>query len=221
MKTNKWFLALTCVGALLVNNVLSAVDGKVTTNYQSNAEYRGQSIGDDAIGAAVNAETKLNDLSVGLSLSTLNSLDNDASLHLLDVGVSTDVLADKLALTLGWLGTDNGTYENEIYASVGLNVFLNPSLSVYKNTDQDLYLYVVGVTTDDIKIEGLPVTFVAGVDVGSIDRTTTENETYVEAHVCAKHSLGDSAEVYAGVEYDDSDLVDNEVGFVLGLNVRF
>lgn len=221
MKTNKWFLALTCVGALLVNNVLSAVDGKVTTNYQSNAEYRGQSIGDDAIGAAVNAETKLNDLSVGLSLSTLNSLDNDASLHLLDVGVSTDVMADKLAVSLGWLGTDNGDYENEVYVSAGLNVMFSPSLTVYKNTSHDLYTYVFGVSTNEIKVDGLPVTFVAGVDVGSVDRTTTDSETYVEAHVCAKHTVSDSADVYAGVEYDNSDLVDDEVGFVVGLNVSF
>ncbi len=221
MKTNKWFLALTCVGALLINNVLSAVEGKVSTNFQSNAEYRGQSVGDDVIGAKLNVSEKFGEFTAGVGLSTLNSLESSASLHLLDFGISTALIADKLTGSVGWLGTDSASYDNEIYAKLSLQSLLTPSVTLYRNTEESLYNVVFGVSTGEIAIDGLPVNLIAGVDLGFVERTAADSDTYVEAHVCAVKSVTDSASLVLGIEYDDSEHLDNEVGFVLGLNVSF
>jgi len=215
------FLALALAGALISNNVASAVSGKVDTKYHSDAEYRGQAIADDTLSASVTLSQSLDRLSAGLRLETLNALDSGAEMHFIDASLSTDLVADKLSGTIGWLNTDTGTNQSELYVSVTAKTLLSPTLTVYRDTSDELYNYVLGVSTGEIVVEGLPVTFVAGLDVGFIDRTLTTDDTYVEAHVCAKKSLTENADIYAGIEYDDSDLVDDEVGFVLGLSVNF
>ena len=221
MNTNKLFLALAIAGALISSNVASAVSGKLNTKFHSDAEYRGQAVAEDVLSAGVTLSKSLGSFETGARLETLNALDSGAQLNFIDVSLSTDLIADKLSGAVGWLNTDSGTQLDELYVSVTAKTLLSPTLTVYRDTSEELYNYVIGVSTGDIQVEGLPVTFVAGLDVGFVDRTATTDDTYVEAHVCAKKGLTDNADLYVGVEYDDSDLIDNELGFVVGLSVSF
>jgi hypothetical protein len=138
----------------------------------------------------------------------------------LTVGLGTSLLDDRLDAYVGVYNTDNTVAGDnlEVFASLGVNTLLSPSVSVYRDTDQSLYTFEGQISYDvDLNIINLEL---AGM-LGNTDLTTTEDSTYYGAKLTATKTIKDNVDLYADVSLSDNDVRDNETLWGVGLSIKF
>ena len=134
--------------------------------------------------------------------------------------MGTSLFEDNLNAYVGVYNTDSTSLgENlEAFASVGVNTLLSPKISVYRDTDDDLYTFEGqvshGIDLDIIDLE------LAGI-LGNTDLSSAIDSTYFGAKVTASKTIKDNLNLYADVSLSDNDVRDNETVWGLGLNVSF
>ena len=99
-----------------------------------------------------------------------------------------------------------------------MNTLLSPKVSVYRDTDDDLYTFEGQVSHGiDLNIIDLEL---AGI-LGNTDLSSAIDSTYFGAKVTASKTIKDNLNLYADVSLSDNDVRDNETVWGLGLNVSF
>tara|TARA_R110000824_G_scaffold265390_1_gene454270 strand:- start:12096 stop:12770 length:675 start_codon:yes stop_codon:yes gene_type:complete len=214
--------ALLSVGSFI--NVAAAapeVSGGVDTKYTSDYTRRGEMVSAEALQAQIGFNVGFDGVDLFGDFFTNQSVksagaDNDE----FTVGLGTSLFEDNLNAYVGVYNTDSTSLgENlEAFASVGVNTLLSPKISVYRDTDDDLYTFEGqvshGIDLDIIDLE------LAGI-LGNTDLSSAIDSTYFGAKVTASKTIKDNLNLYADVSLSDNDVRDNETVWGLGLNVSF
>ena len=222
MKTKLTLIALLCA---LQTNVASAEDlsvgGNVGTKFTSDYQRRGQLVSEEAIQAQVGFTVGLGQVDVFGDFFTNQStastgVDNDE----LTVGLGTSLFENNLNAYVGVYNTDqsNGVDSLEAFASIGVDTFLSPSVSVYRNTDESLYTFEGSVSYDiDLSVVDLSLTGM----LGNTDLTSSTDSTYYGAKATASKTIKDNVNLYADLTLSDAEDRENETLWGVGLRVKF
>ena len=223
MKTK---IVITALISALTINVASAdqhaglsFDGEIGAKYASDHFFRGQARSQDAIQANVGFNTSVG--SVGLFGDLFTSQDVDsvqADTNDITVGLSLSPV-DKIDLLLGLYKTqvsDSGG-ELEWFIGAEVDMLLSPALTVYRNTDDELYTYE-GSLTHEIDLDVLKLELTGWL--GNTELTESVNSTYYGAKLTAIKSVG-PIDFYADVAVNDNEDRDSETVWGAGLAVKF
>lgn len=197
------------------------INGNVGTKYSSDYHRRGQLVSEEAIQAQVGFNVGLGAVDLfGDFFTNQSTASNSADNDELTFGLGTSLLEDKLNAYVGVYNTDNTSAGDnlEAFASIGVDTFLSPSVSVYRDTDESLYTFEGQVSYGfDLNIVNLEL---AGM-LGNTDLTTTNDSTYYGAKLTATKTIKDNVDLYADVALSDNDVRSNETLWGVGLSVKF
>lgn len=220
MKTK---LAIAALLSALFINVASAEDQKVTgnvsTKYTSDYHRRGVELSAEAIQAQVGFNVDVGSIDIFGDFSTNQGTDNDTDTDELTVGVGTGFLEDKLNVYIGVYNTDTSDTGSDLEAFVSLqvNTLLEPSVSVYRDTDDNLYTFEGQIGhTFDLQIVDVGITGV----LGNTEATTSTDSTYTGVRAKISKTF-DSLNVYTDIAVSDNDNRDNETMWGVGLSLKF
>lgn len=224
MKTK---IVITALLSALITNVASAakqdtglkLGGTIGAGYVSDDFFRGQASSGESLQANVGFNTSVGSVGLFADLATTQSVDStEADTNDVTVGLSLSP-EDKFNLLLGLYNTDisnsGGTLEG--FIGVQIDTFLNPSITVYRNTSEELYTYEGRVSHGfDLDVIGLE----ASGWLGNTELTTSDDSTYYGARLAAVKSLG-NIDLYADVSVDDNEDRDAETLWGAGVVVKF
>jgi len=224
MKTKTVIAALTCA---LITNVASAakqdtgfkLGGTIGAGYVSDDFFRGQASSGESLQANVGFNTSVGSIGLFGDLATTQSVDStEADTNDVTVGLSLTPV-DKINLLLGVYNTDisNSGGNLEGFVGVQIDALLNPSITLYRNTSEELYTYEgqlshsIDLDVFDLQVSGW---------LGNTELTTSDDSTYYGAKLAAVKSLG-NIDLYADVAVDDNEDRDAETLWGAGVAVKF
>lgn len=201
---------------LLTNAALMGNSAKV--GYASDFFYRGEQKALESVQAAVDLETSLLGLDAKLHACTNQSVDQGVDSYRLAAGLGTTFAQDLLSVYGGFNHFEDvaGEALSEIEISASINVLGNPTVSAYRNTDDDLYTFEGSLSHSlDLSIADLEVRG----SVGNTEITASNERTYYSVGAGLSRSVGKGATLGASVDLVDADDIDRE--FVFGTALTF
>jgi hypothetical protein len=220
MKSKIMITAL--LSALLINAASaepSAVAGHVSTKYTSDYHRRGQELSAEAIQAQVGFNVGIGQVDVFGDFFTNQGTDNDIDTNELTVGLGTGLFDNNINAYLGVYNTDTTGSSNDLegFASLQLNTVLEPTVSLYRDTDDDLYTFEGSIShTFDLQFANLDV---SGV-FGNTESSAATDSTYTGAKASLSRTF-DTLNVYTDLAVSDNDTRDNETIWGVGLRLQF
>jgi hypothetical protein len=197
------------------------VKGNVGAKYASDYHRRGQIVSDEAIQAQVGFNVGVGSVDFFGDLFTNQATDgSSADSDEATIGIHTSLLNDKLNAYAGVYNTSHDVNGDslEVFASLGLNTLLSPSLSLYRDTDASLYTFEGQLSHDfDLKVVNLEL---AGV-LGETELSSTTDSTYYGARITASKEVQENLNIYADLALSDTDTRDCETLWGLGLRLKF
>jgi hypothetical protein len=219
MKTKITIAALLSVLFINAASAESPVNGNAGTKFTSDYHRRGAQLSTEAIQAQVGFNVGVGGLDLFGDFHTNQATEGSVDTNELTVGLGTGLFDDKLNAYIGLYNTDSSTASNDLeaYASLGLNSVLSPSISLYRDTDDDLYTFegTLSHTFDlgiaDLKLGGL---------LGNTDSSSSTDYTYTGAKATLSKIIND-INLYTDIGITDTDSRDNETVWGVGLSVKF
>lgn len=178
MKTKIILTALLCAFNINAVTAEEKVKGKLDVSYASDYYFRGASLGQDSIQVNAGASTSINQLDVFADVFTNQTTgDGTGNTDIITIGAGGS-LTNLLNVYGGLINVDvDGTgSELDAFVSFNLETVLDPSLTIYRNTDDDLYT-VEGSVSHTIVTD--PVDIKVTASAGTTDVTSSDTRTYV------------------------------------------
>jgi hypothetical protein len=218
MKTKLKLLAL--LGALSINagaadDAASGFQGELGIGYTEDYYFRGDRITGESIQvkAKASADLKIADAFVCLfSNQGLQSTDS----YRFAAGLAQSYGA--VDLKIGWMHLEDkpGQARGELFGQVGLDVLLNPAVTVYQDTDDSLTTGELSLShTFDLNVVDLTLAGSAGTT-----ESLTGSTKYYGAGAKLSRSFGDLVAT-TGVDYVNADDIDSDTVFSVGIGVKF
>jgi len=214
MKTKTYITALLC----LISNVATA--GSVSVGYASDYFRRGAVLSSESVQSSLSLDSDLAGLSASAGVSTNLPTAGGSDSYLMEAGASKQ-LSDLLNVYIGLEHFEEvaGNSNLDARVSLGFSSVLSPTLTVYRNTSDDLYTFELsakhGVDNEiaDLCFHAL---------YGNTDVTSSINEDYYGLGVIASKSVSENSTLGLSYDYFDSDLISNgESVLGLSLSVNF
>lgn len=222
MKMKNKIMITALLSALLINAAAadpSAVAGHVSTKYTSDYHRRGQELSAEAIQAQVGFNVGIGGIDVFGDFFTNQGTDNDIDTNELTVGAGTGLFADRINVYIGVYNTDTTGVSSDLeaFTSLQINTLLDPTVSLYRDTDVNLYTFEGQLShTFDLQIADLQL---SGT-LGNTESSSSVDSTYTGAKASLNKSFG-SLKVYTDIAVSDDDTRDNETIWGVGLSVKF
>lgn len=215
MKTKLIVLALC--SALSYNATSAEPTGTIGVGYASDFYYRGAELSAETAQLTLGAKAKLGSVNLEAGVFSNQATGGVANTNMLDLGISRTFADDLLNVYGGFKNIDIQGTDNRLDAvvSVGLSTVLNPTVTVARDTDDDLWTYELNVShtfsTDiaDIKLCGL---------AGSTDLTRSTERDYVGAGLTVSKNIG-NVEPYASVKVIKPEGADRDT--IVGAGITF
>jgi len=212
LKLTSLFVAL----GLLTNAALAGNSAKI--GYASDFFYRGEQKALESVQAAVDLNTALLGLDAKLHACTNQSVDQGVDSYRLAAGLGTTFAGDLLSVYGGFNHFEDvaGEALSEIQLSASVNVLANPTVSAYRNTDEDLF------TFEGSLFESFDLSFASlGVrgSAGNTEVTTSNDRTYYSVGSSLSRQVGAGVDLSLSVDLVDADDIDRE--FVFGTALAF
>ena len=203
---------------LLTNAALMGNSAKI--GYVSDFFYRGEQKALESVQAAVDLEAKLLGLDGKLHACTNQSVDEGVDSYRLAAGLGTSFAEDLFSIYGGFNHFEDvaGEALSEIEISASVNVFANPTVSAFRNVDDDLYTFEGSLSESfDLSFASLDL---RGV-VGNTEITESNDRTYYSVGAELSRSVGQGATLSASVDLVDSDEIEREFVFGSALTFNF
>jgi hypothetical protein len=219
---NKLIIA-ALLSALTINAAAAAAEsvvrGNVGTKYTSDYFRRGAALSTEAVQAQVGFNTAIAGVDIFGDFFTNQGTSDSVDTNELTLGVGTGILDDRMSAYVGVYNTDSSGSDNDLeaFAQVGLNSILSPTVSVYRDTSDDLYTYegTIGHTFDlnivDVELGG---------SLGNTDSSAVEEYTYTGAKLTVSKTFSE-VNVYTDIGVTDTENRDSETVWGLGLSLKF
>ena len=216
MKT-KLSILLALLGLSI--NVASGNGGSASVGYSSDYFREGALVSPEAVQASASYALEAGGLNASVGIFTSQPIEGGTDTYIIDVAFSK-VLNDTFTVSLGLEHTEfvAGVATLDVTAGVTLQTVLSPSLTIKRDTEDELYVVEVGASHDiDLKVAnlGLSATY------GNTDVTTASNIDYYAVGANLSKSLTENSTLNASLDYVDSDSIENESIFGLGISVKF
>jgi len=201
-------------------NAVSAEDYSADIKYASDYFYRGSLKSGEAIQSSVGFSTSAAGIGFSAGAFTNQVVGSGSDTYILSAGVSKNFLDDLLSAYAGVNHVEDvaGAASLEAQVSIEANWPLSPKVSVYRDLDDSLYAYELGLGHEfnfDVFSLGL------NGSIGNVDTSSTADNTYYSVGAVASRSLSDNASVAVGVAHVDSDTISNEYVIDFGLSLSF
>ena len=216
MKT-KLSILLTLLGLSI--NVASGNGGSANVGYSSDYFREGALVSQEAIQASASYAVEAGGLNASVGIFTNQPIEGGTDTYIIDAAFSK-VLNDTFSVSLGLEHTEfvAGVATLDVTAGVTLQTVLNPSLTIKRDTEDELYVIEVGDSHDiDLKVANLGLSAV----YGNTDVTTSSNIDYYSLGANLSKSLTENSTLNASLDYVDSDIIKNESILGLGISVKF
>ena len=177
MKTKIAIVALLSV--FNINASADKVNGSLDVSYASDYYFRGAELGADSLQAAVGANTVVNGFDVFGNFFTNDTTGSGtANTDILTVGGGKSFGDGLLSLYGGVVNVDQDGAESMLdgFISAKFDTLLSPAVTVYRNTDDDLYT-VEGAVSYKIKSELANLKL--SVEAGTTDVTGSISRDYI------------------------------------------
>lgn len=189
MKIKLGIVALLC--AFNINaNAAKAVNGNLDASYASDYYFRGASLGSDSLQFSLGANSAINSVDVFADYFTNQTTgSNTANTDIITVGVGSSFAEELLDVYGGIVNIDNDATGSDldVFLTAKFNTLLSPSVSVYRNTDDELYTFEGSVT---YKVETDLADFAVIANAGTTDVTESTSRDYVGGTLKISKSFG-------------------------------
>ena len=202
-----------CINAALAGN-------SARVGYASDYFYRGVQKAEESIQASLRLSHDLGSLKGSLHVCSNQAVDAGNDSYHMGAGVGTSFVDGMLSAYAGINHFEDvpGVALSEAEVRLGLGVPLSPSVSVYRNLDDSLYTFELGVS-HGIETEVADLSLSASL--GNTETSSTADTDYYNIGADATKSLSDSTTVGLSVDYIDADNIDSEFVFGAGLTFNF
>ena len=214
MKITTYAMALLC----LISNVATA--GSVSVGYASDYFRRGAILSSEAVQSSLSLDADVSGFNASVGASTNQSTSSGSDAYVIEFGASKQ-LADLLDVYVGLEHFEEvaGDAYLDARLSVSFDTILSPSVTLYRNTSDDLYTFEL---SGKHKLETEIANLCVHALYGNTDASASVNEDYYGVGVIASKSVSDSAELGLSYDYFDSDLMsDGESVVGLSLSINF
>ena len=214
MKTQTYIMALLC----LISNVATA--GSVSVGYASDYFRRGAILSSEAVQSSLSLDSDISGFNASVGASTNQSTSGGSDAYIIEFGTSKQ-LADLFDVYVGLEHFEEvaGDAYLDARLSVSFDTILSPSVTLYRNTSDDLYTFEL---SGKHKLETEIANLCVHALYGNTDASASVNEDYCGVGVIASKSVSDSAELGLSYDYFDSDLMSGGESVVgLSLSVNF
>ena len=212
LKLTSLFVAL----GLLTNAALAGNSAKI--GYASDFFYRGEQKALESVQAAVDLNTALLGLDAKLHACTNQSVDEGVDSYRLAAGLGATFAGDLLSVYGGFNHFEDvaGEALSEIELSASVNAFANPTVSAYRNTDENLFTFEGSLSESfDLSFASLGV----HGSVGNTEVTTSNSRTFYSVGSNLSRQVGAGVDLSLSVDLVDADDIDRE--FVFGTALAF
>jgi len=202
MKTKTYITALLC----LISNV--AIAGSASIGYTSDYFRRGALLSEEAVQTSVGLEKEVAGFAFSVGASTNQAISVGEDSYVIEGGASK-AFGELLNLYVGLQHFEqrSGDATLEVNLGASFDTVLSPSLSIFRDTDDELYTYELSVS-HSISTELAELELSALY--GNTDLTESTDEDYYVLGVKASKSLSEKTSLELGYDYVDSDLINDE-----------
>lgn len=203
---------------LITNASLMGNSAKI--GYASDFFYRGEQKALESIQASVDVNAALLGLDAKLHACTNQSVDAGVDSYGFAAGFGKSFAGDLLYIYGGFNHFEDvaGEALSEIQVDLSASVFASPTLSVFRNVDDDLYTFE-GSVSDSVDVSFASLGLRAAI--GHTNITSADDRTYYSAGASLSRSVGEGATLGASVDLVDSDDIDREFLFGTALTFNF
>ena len=201
---------------LITNAAFAGNSAKI--GYASDFFYRGEQKALESIQSAVDLEASLLGLDGKLHACTNQSIDEGVDSYRFAAGLGTSFAEDLFSVYGGFNHFEDvaGDALSEIEVSASVNVFANPTVSAFRNVDEDLYTFEGSLSESfDLSFASLDVRG----SVGNTEVTTANDRTYYSVGGGLTRQVGAGVDLSLSVDLVDSDDIERE--FVFGTALAF
>lgn len=219
MKTKLTILALLCAFNINARGE-STASGNVDLSYATDYYFRGSELGRESIQATVGAHADLGSFKVcGKVFTNQTTASGSGNTDQVTLGLGKSFVDGLLDLYVGAQNTDQDAAGSELDLFVGakLDTVLSPTVTIYRNSDDDLYTYEGSVSyTCETQLVDLTVSG----DVGLTDVTASDTRTYYGGALALSRTFG-SLKPHASLALVDGDDLSQDTIVSAGLTFQF
>tara|TARA_R110001592_G_scaffold268412_2_gene534721 strand:- start:2611 stop:3264 length:654 start_codon:yes stop_codon:yes gene_type:complete len=201
-------------------NAASAETYSLGTKYASDYFFRGSLMTQESIQADLGVNGEVFGLDYSANAFTNQSVESGVDTYILNAGLSTSFFGDLLETYAGIGHIENVSGEALMEASLRLSIdtLLSPTVSFFRNLDESLYTSELSLSHDlDLDFASLGILGSIGIS----DLTNSNSETYYSLGANASRSIAEKSQISFGVERVDSNLIEAEYVFALGVSTQF
>ena len=217
MKTKTMIMAL--ISCLFIN-AAPAGSNSIDVGYASDHFRRGALTAEESVQAGASLGFKALGLDSSVGVSTNQAVASGGTdFYLINAGASK-AFGELLSVYVGLEHAEfvAGAATLEVNANISLDTVLNPEVSIYRNTDDALYTYEAAVSHSfDLEVAALGLS----ASYGNTDVTSSSDVDYYSVGGSLTRSLSENSSLTASLDYVDSDSIENESIFGVGINVKF
>jgi hypothetical protein len=200
----------------LITNVALA-SNSASIGYTSDFFYRGEQKAKESVQSKIDLSSEVLSLQAFLHACTNQSVDTGSDSYNLSASLGKSFSDGLVSLYGGFSHYEDvpGNALSEVFIRASSNVLLNPSVSIFRDIDDELFTYEVSLGHSlDLGVASLGVDAAAG----STDLSSSSERTYYGIGANLSKQFGGSLAALS-VDYIDADDIDRE--FVFGTSLTF
>lgn len=215
---NTKIVSLLTAFGLCINAAFAGNSARV--GFASDYFYRGDQKSQESIQSSITLNQSLGTLNGSIHVCSNQALDTGNDSYHMGAGASTSVIEGLLSAYVGINHFEDVPGDSVVEAEVraSFDVFCSPSITVFRNLDESLYTYELGISQ---VLETKFVDLSTSASYGNTETSSSNDSEYYVLGVSAAKDLSESASLGGSVQYVDSDSTDDEFVFGVGLTFNF
>lgn len=217
MKTK---IMITALISCLSINAAPSGGNSIDVGYASDYFRRGALTAEESVQAGASYSLKVLGLDSSVGVFTNQAIASAGTdTYIINAGGSRQ-FGELLSLYVGLEHVElvAGDASLEVNLEVGLDTVFSPTVSIYRDIDDALYTYEASVSHSfDLEVASLGLS----ASYGNTDATSSTDVDYYSFGGSLSKSLTENSSINASLDYVDSDVIDNESIFGIGINVKF
>lgn len=208
---------LTALGFIF--NAANA-ENSARIGYASDYFYRGVQKAEESIQASLMFNHAVGSLNGSLHVCTNQAVEGANDSYHMGAGLGTSFADGLLSAYAGVNHFEDvpGTSLLEAEVSVSVETLLSPSVTIFRNLDESLYTYELGVS-HVLESEAADLTLSASY--GNTETSSSADTDYYQLGLAASKNLSESTSLGGSVNYIDADDIEDEFVFGVGLTFNF
>jgi hypothetical protein len=216
MKNKIKTLLIAC--GLITNAALAS--NSVNVGYASDFFYRGSQKSQETIHSSLMLGKDFGGFLGKAHACSNQAVDTGSDSYHMGAGLSKSFSEGLISLYGGFNHFESvpGDAISEIELSISVNSLLNPKISAFRDLDETLYTFELGVS------HSLDLTFAnlnLEASAGNTELTSSADRSYYLIGAGLSKNISDSVDLSGSIDYVDADNIDEEFVFSTALTLRF